>query len=334
MYLIFVNSLERKTSNGKQQAKISIHEEQGKWAVLWTMPNADGSQSVDTWYEGTSWSDLIGNFKYGVAQRLTEGFVPLVQDFSFQTEKTENQQRALTLEFYAETHMNEGLYQTLKEWRLARSKAEKKAPYLIATNRMLKIVATFIPQNRDELMQIPGFGKQRSMQLASDICNVTNTIPRTTTFPLNWVSDLVDSEALRHWILKQKEERAKVQLDTDQRRKAILSAMAAEKTFSEVCEFAGLNLRDCAQLIDDLDRDGYDLTTWVDIQWDAIPDEILNKQLALEGFEELSDRFLKPVLLRQFTEKELASKNQDELYAWLRMVRLYYRKSLNHASAA
>ena len=334
MYLIFVNSLEKKMNNGKQQAKVSIHEEQGKWSVLWTMPNPDGSQSVDCWYEGSSWSDLLGSFKYGIAQRLTEGFVPMVQDFSFHSEKTELQQRALMLEYYSDTHMNELLYKTLKEWRLNRSKSEKKAPYLIATNRMLKIVSTFIPQTREELMQIPGFGKQRSMQLGQDICALTVNLERTTSFPLDWVSGQIDSEAFHTWTLKQREERAKRERDTDQRRKEILTAMAAEKTFREICEAIGMNLRDGAQMIEDLDRDGYELKGWIDLQWDIIPDESLNKQMMLEGFEELSDRFLKPVLLRQFTEKELTSKNQDELYAWLRIIRLYYRQSLNDAKAA
>jgi hypothetical protein len=334
MYLIFVNSLERKSETKTEMGKVSIHEEHGKWTALWTSPDLQGTQQVDCWYEGTSWSDLLGNFKYGVAQKLADGFIPLVQDFSFQTEKSEGQNRALLLEFYSELHMDEPLYQALKEWRLKRSKTEKKAPYLIATNRMLKMVATFVPHTREELMQLPGFGKQRSMQLANELCAITGTMTQPEKFPLIWVKDRVDQPTLQSWLLKQKEERAKRELDAGQRRKAMLLAMTGGQTFVAACEACGINLRDGAQLLEDLERDGYELGGWLQLQWDCFPNDMFNKENALEGFEELSDRFLKPVLLRQFTEQQLAGKNQDEMYAWLRIVRLYYRNSLEKTQAA
>jgi hypothetical protein len=289
---------------------------------------------MDEWYSGEDFEQALRSLKQEQALKWQLGFRPLVADFAGVAEKSDNQIRALMLDYYSESRADEALFHALKEWRLKRSKAEKKAPYLIATNRMLRMVATYFPQSREELLQLPGFGKQRSMQLATEICLMTKDLKQPRPFPLDWVKAEVDESAFEAWAIQQREEKTKREIDADVRRKNMLIAVSTLQTFPDLCATCNVNLRDGAQLLEELERDGYDLISWLDMQWDCFPDELISKEAALEGFEELGDRFLKPVLIRQFSEKELSSKNQDELYAWLRIVRLYYRSTLDQAAVA
>jgi hypothetical protein len=90
----------------------------------------------------------------------------------------------------------------------------------------------------------------------------------------------------------QLEEKSKRDLDSSQRQKAVLQALKDDFTFYGLCEHAGVNVRDGAYLLENLERDGYDLQPWIVSQWHLIPDDVLNKTRAMEGFEELGVRFV------------------------------------------
>lgn len=334
MEIIYMNRYVKNEDGNKKFAKVAIQELAGKWTVSWTAIISDDQAELNEWYSGDDLEQAIRTLKHEQALKWEIGYRPVVADFAGVAEKSENQLRALMLDYYSESHADEALFHALKEWRLKRSKAEKKAPYLIATNRMLRMVATYFPQSREELLELPGFGKQRSMQLATEICLLTKELNQPRPFPLDWVKAEIDESAFEAWAIRQREEKTKREIDADVRRKNMLIAVSTLQTFPDLCATCNVNLRDGAQLLEDLERDGYNLNAWLDMQWDCFPDQLIGKEAALEGFEELGDRFLKPVLTRQFTEKELSSKNQDELYAWLRVVRLYYRSTLDQAVAA
>ena len=73
------------------------------------------------------------------------------------------------LTYYCEEHPNEEMYETLRTWRREQAARERKAPYILATNRVLRMISVFLPQSKEELQQIPGFGEQKTNMYA-EIC--------------------------------------------------------------------------------------------------------------------------------------------------------------------
>lgn len=72
------------------------------------------------------------------------------------------------------------LFNTLRQWRSARSKTEGMPPYLIATNRQLAEIAAARPQSITALEKIEGFGPARSAKYGSDILELLATEAETT----------------------------------------------------------------------------------------------------------------------------------------------------------
>lgn len=67
------------------------------------------------------------------------------------------------------------LFNTLRQWRSARSKADGLPPYLIATNRQLAEIATARPQSITALEKIEGLGPARSAKYGPDILELVST---------------------------------------------------------------------------------------------------------------------------------------------------------------
>ena len=61
------------------------------------------------------------------------------------------------------------LFQTLREWRGARCRAEGIPPYIICTNRMLAQMAVDRPQTLAGLMRIEGFGEAKAQKYGHEL---------------------------------------------------------------------------------------------------------------------------------------------------------------------
>ena len=70
------------------------------------------------------------------------------------------------LTYYCEENPSEEVYETLRAWRREQAARERKAPYILATNRVLRMISVFLPQSKEELQQIPGFGEQKTAMYA------------------------------------------------------------------------------------------------------------------------------------------------------------------------
>lgn len=68
------------------------------------------------------------------------------------------------------------ILESLKLWRLQRSKADEVPSYFLATNKELISIAKFKPVKKEELKEIKGFGKHKIEHYGSDIIEVLEQI--------------------------------------------------------------------------------------------------------------------------------------------------------------
>lgn len=68
------------------------------------------------------------------------------------------------------------ILESLKLWRLERSKADEVPSYFLATNKELISIAKFKPVKKEELKEIKGFGKHKIEHYGSDIIEVLEQI--------------------------------------------------------------------------------------------------------------------------------------------------------------
>jgi ATP-dependent DNA helicase RecQ len=66
------------------------------------------------------------------------------------------------------------IFEALRTWRLARARNEKIPPYVVASDRCLRDVATLRPTTMDELMLANGIGPARAERFGSDILEVVS----------------------------------------------------------------------------------------------------------------------------------------------------------------
>ena len=85
---------------------------------------------------------------------------------------------------YGEMNANSELFEALREWRRMKAIADKKSAYLVATNRMLWMISAFVPQQQEELLQIPGWGETKQATYAEEVLAITGAFERATSFPL------------------------------------------------------------------------------------------------------------------------------------------------------
>lgn len=70
-------------------------------------------------------------------------------------------------------NVNDELYEKLKAWRLNRSRIDGVAPFMIAHNSSLELIAALVPKNSKQLLTIHGFGKIKVELYGPEILAIT-----------------------------------------------------------------------------------------------------------------------------------------------------------------
>src|SRR4051794_33637112 len=128
MQIVFLNTFEKPGDNQQViSSQLSICEQQGVWSVLWM--EADGEvDNPETWFEGTSWEEMITSFRHGVAKVMGEGYKPIIDGMLDERSSTEGSFRS-KLQCYGELYADEELFQKLRMWRRAKASEEKRSAY-------------------------------------------------------------------------------------------------------------------------------------------------------------------------------------------------------------
>ncbi|CAM4335634.1 HRDC domain-containing protein [Paenibacillus tarimensis] len=322
MRVVFLNTLEKQQEDGRiVTAQVTIGEEHGRWSVEWR-DEASGETSV--WYEGTSWEEMLAAFRHGAAVKMGDGYEPML-DGILEDRKAASGGIAGMLQCYAEQHVREEVFEELREWRRGRAAEEKKAAYVVANNRMLRMIAAFIPHTEEELKNIPGWGEARSATYGSAVLDITTRYERSTVFPLDWVAGQLDPEAYTKWLYRQKEDKYRLEMERHQVNRLILSGIQDGSSLDELQEVSGMQRRDLIIRIEELDEAGYDTTPLLRQELDRYPQD--EQEKIIQALNQVGDMYLKPVLQHVYKEDELQGKPLEPLYEKLRLMRLYYRHS-------
>ncbi|WP_430101135.1 HRDC domain-containing protein [Paenibacillus macerans] len=186
MRIVFLNSLEKKRNGALMtEAQVWIGEEEGQWRMGWNELTADGEQE-HLWYEGASWSEMLHVYRHRLAVKLGEGFRPVMEGIWDEKEQLRGRgMAAQKLICYSELNANEPVYNELCVWRRKKAAADRKAPYLIASNRLLRMISTFLPHTAEELLQLPGVGENKAAEFGAEVLDITEKAERTHDF--RWI---------------------------------------------------------------------------------------------------------------------------------------------------
>ncbi|GAA3402423.1 HRDC domain-containing protein [Paenibacillus hodogayensis] len=339
MNLVFLSSFEKEAPEGEGvvTAQVSIAEQFGEWHVWWYEPEREGTPSQESWYTGPSWDEMMAEFRTRTAEKRQVGFRPLVgptADPDAAAEGSGDRGALLRkLEYYGELHADAALYETLRRWRNSQAASEGRSPFIIASNRLLKMVSAFKPHTPEELRQIPGFGEQRVSLYADGILALTGGErgERQTAFPLDWVSEAVDTAAAEQWVRQRQEQRRKDDTAKQELKRKLLEGIAEGTSIDEMEQALPLSRRELVSRMEELDKEGCDLEPLIERELAAVPGHLVER--AWGEFASSGDRFLRPILQRLYDEKSLDESALTRAYEWLRLLRVRYRNSKPASSA-
>jgi hypothetical protein len=329
MQIVFMNRLIKGTgSDDETAAQVWIGEEEGIWHLGWRDLLMDGELIDVSWYEGVSWDELLYIYRHGIASKLSEGYRPIIQGMFHEDDEMRSRgQSVQKLYCYSELHSEENLYTDLCAWRRKRAVSERKAPYFIASNKLLRLISAYIPQHVDELMQLPGVGQNKASEYGADIIEITTKVERNHSFPLNWVYAELNEEVYSAWIFKQKEQKYKQELNQYRMRSALMSGITEGKNLQQLERDCGLPRKEIIEALEELEKEGYDTEHLLQSELQDMPSE---EQAAIwSAFQELGDTLLKPILQKVYGEEKdpVAKRNVDQLYEHIRMIRIQFRRS-------
>ncbi|MEK3910691.1 HRDC domain-containing protein [Paenibacillus sp. FSL H7-0331] len=327
MNLLFLNSLEKRVSEDRSvSAQVSIGESQGSWYVGWQETKPDGRQVQESWFEGHSWEDMLAAFRHNIFTKQCDGFQPLLEvamlpEITALDRKTA---RIQLLAYYSEIHANEELYEKLRQWRLKQASRESKAPFLVATNRLLRMVSVYLPRTMEELKQLPGMGVNKSNAYGTELLSIIQDQERSTPFPLDWVEEQVNPAEFNGWLEQEKGRKRKLQENKQEIRSKLLEAITRGDGLDALREQTQLERRDLLLWIEELDKEGYDMEPYIEAILHDVPAE--EQSLAWTAFEQKGDRYLKPILQAVYVPEALQGKELDRMYEWLRVLRMKFRR--------
>ncbi|MNO47683.1 HRDC domain protein [compost metagenome] len=330
MQLVFMNRLSR--ISGVDQgvfAQLWIGEEEGIWSLGWRDFSGGENYVESLWYEGGSWNEMLCVYRYELAVKMGDGYRPLI-DGGFHEEDglTGRSQEQLKLQYYSEHHGNEAIYEELCTWRRTRASNERKAPYILASNRLLRLLSTFLPQTSEELLQIPGVGEGKVAQYGMDWLAITSTATREHSFPLNWVNEVIEDETFVSWLYKQKEVKYKKQLERLRLRRVLLQGIENGMGLEQLKMNSGVSRRELIEAVEELEREGYSVEKLIHLELSKMPQK--EQETVWNAYLELGDLFLKPVLHKVYGEDFSAAEGLDDYYERLRLIRIRFRREQTH----
>ncbi|MWV44154.1 helicase [Paenibacillus sp. HJL G12] len=326
MQNVFMNRLVKENVNGGSSiAEVWICEAAGTWQLGWRDVN-DSSRAEDSiWYEGGSWNEMLYIYRHGLAVKLGEGYRPLIDGiFHDEEEHKARSQPVQKLYCYSELNYNEELYNELCAWRRKKAAVERKAPYFIATNRLLRLISAFVPLTVDELLQLPGVGENKAAEYGTELLELTANRERDRGFPLDWVQELLDEQTYESWVYKQKELKYKQDLDKYRIKQMLLRGIVEGKRLEQMEQESGLGRRELVESLEQLEKEGYDVELLIAGELQEMPKA--EQEDVWNAFEELGDALLKPVLQRVYGQEGAAGPVMELRYERLRLIRMRFRR--------
>ncbi|WP_084159241.1 HRDC domain-containing protein [Paenibacillus taiwanensis] len=333
MVVVWMTRLEKVTAAGVTiTGLVSAGEEEGKWIVLWETGVSDPvddmadnhiQQESVTWYEGGVWLEMRAALRAGMARLLSIGFQPalgFMPDTNIHERRMKEQNEWINC--YGDLNVNEMLYERLTAWRREQAMTLKRAPFWIATNRMLRLVSAFVPYTAEELRQLPGFGEAKVRAYADSITAITKTVGRATEYPLNWVRETVSEPLFLKWVYEQEQSKLNNEFRRLVERRLLLEGIQNQMSAERLTAHLKVDRRELLVRIEALVADGYDVHNFIEIELASLSSD--ERQAIQAALAELGVDYLKPVFVRVYGEEALqvgASELQRK-YEYIRLVRM------------
>ncbi|WP_310832336.1 HRDC domain-containing protein [Paenibacillus pedocola] len=326
MQIVFMNRLSR-ISGVEQEifAQLWIGEEEGVWRLGWK--DFAGSLETDEhiWYEGGSWNEMLCVYRHELAVKMGAGYRPLIDGVFHDEENLAQRSREqLQLQYYSEHHGNEAVYEELCAWRRGKASSERKAPYILASNRLLRMLSAYLPRTPEELLQIPGVGEGKASQHGGEWLNITAGVPREHNYPLNWVFEAVDDEEFSSWLFKQKEIKYKKQLERLRLRRILLQGIENGLDMEQLKASSGVSRREVLESVEELEKEGYSVEKLIELELRGVTADEQNR--IWTAYELMGDSYLKPALYKAYGENFSPAEGLDLYYERLRLIRIRFRR--------
>jgi len=326
MQIVFMNRLSRMSGADQEVfAQLWIGEEEGLWRLGWRDFSGTQEMGDSLWYEGGSWNEMLCVYRHELAVKMGDGYRPLI-DGGFHEEEnlSSRSQEHLKLQHYSEQHGNEKVYEELCAWRRGKASSERKAPYVLASNRLLRLISAFLPYTPEELLQIPGVGEGKASQYGADWLQITSTVQRGHNFPLSWVNEAIEEESFVSWLYKQKEIKYKKQLERLRLRRVLLQGIENGQGMEQLKALSGVSRREVLEAVEELEKDGYSTEKLIAFELSEVTS--MEQSNIWTAYELIGDTFLKPVLYKAYGEDFSPAEGLDLYYERLRLIRIRFRR--------
>ncbi|MDP5275190.1 HRDC domain-containing protein [Chengkuizengella axinellae] len=203
--LVYMNTLKKENEeiNAVVIAQVYVFKLKSSWQMNWKMISGDGEMIKDLTLEKKRLVDIAKTLRSELQQHIESGYLPLFSDYYHHSDSlSPKNKKTQLLYFYSEQMTNDELFEQLRGWRREESDKLDKPPFIIASNRVLKMLSSFVPKTKEELMQIPGFASAKTEQYGDPILNITKQFERSTSFPLTWVENHINMEQFDDWLYK------------------------------------------------------------------------------------------------------------------------------------
>ncbi|NQX48175.1 HRDC domain-containing protein [Paenibacillus tritici] len=326
MQIVFMNRLSRISGVDQEIfAQLWIGEEEGLWRLGWRDFSGEQETGDSLWYEGGSWNEMLCVYRHELAVKMGDGYRPLIDGvFHEEDNLSSRSQEQLKLQYYSEHYGNEAVFEELCSWRRGKASSERKAPYILASNRLLRMISAFLPRTPEELLQLPGVGEGKASQYGADWLSITSAVEREHDFPLSWVNHTIDEESFVSWHYKQKELKYKKQLERLRLRRVLLQGIEEGQGMEQLTALSGVSRREVLEVVEELEKDGYSAEKLIAFELSEVTSEEQNN--IWTAYELIGDNFLKPVLYKVYGEDFAPADGLDLYYERLRLIRLRLRR--------
>ncbi|GAC42706.1 HRDC domain-containing protein [Paenibacillus popilliae] len=302
---------------------LTAGEEQGQWMVLW---EAEGAEP-EIWFEGGDWVEMRASLRWGMARlmsagyRLSLGFVPEVD---IHERRMREQQEWIAC--YADLHPNSEVYDRLAQWRRGAATRLRRAPYWIASNRMLRMVSAYLPQQSEELEQIPGFGAVKVRDFGEEIVQITKQYARTTDFPLDWVAAAVSEPEFARWVYVEWEAKQANELAKISERRLLMEGLQQGMGIEQLMDLLQVDRREMIMRIEKIAKEGGAIEGLAEEELASMPPP--EREAVESALIELGDEYIKPIYIKVFGEAalELSASEIQTNYERIRFLRLLHRR--------
>lgn len=326
MQIVFMNRLCRRSGlDGEVFAQLWIGEEEGQWRLGWRDFSGEQETGDSLWYEGGSWNEMLCVYRHELAVKMGDGYRPLIDGvFHDEDNLSSRSQEQLKLQYYSEQYGNEAIFEELCSWRRGKASSERKAPYILASNRLLRMISAFLPRTEEELLQLPGVGEGKASQYGADWLSITAAAEREHDFPLSWVNHAIDEESFVSWHYKQKELKYKKQLERLRLRRVLLQGIEEDQGMEQLRVLSGVSRREVLEVVEELEKDGYSAEKLIALELSEVSPEEQNN--IWTAYELIGDNFLKPVLYKAYGDNFVPADGLDLYYERLRLIRIRFRR--------